>query len=310
MKPGNRLTLTIQLDTALAMLFSFAHELDDANAPLGMPTRIRQIALVTTNSNLEATLQTLTRALDAPVVERDPGVAAFGLHNGILQLGDCFLEVVAPLPTINPVTTSGGRYTSKYGEGGYMVLVQVDNLTTVESSMSHLTSIHSGGRDGTTNQDRPHVPGQPLPTRPGITGTHYHPRDMGCIVEATSMLPAHEWLWAGKKWLDAPSGDSTKVGGFARLVIACQAPRKVCNTWRTGLLLSQKDPTATTLWTSDGTEITFRTPLHALENGIVEIDLWCRQKALKDCRTSICNVVFGFQWREEDAATRKLVAKL
>ena len=119
-----------------------------------MPTRLRQIALVSTT--LEATLTTFTSAFNAPVVERDPGVGAFGLHNGLIQLGDCFLEVVAPLPNLDPLTTTAGRYLSKYGDGGYMVLMQVDNLNQTEANLSHSQTIHAGGRDycATTNSSQ------------------------------------------------------------------------------------------------------------------------------------------------------------
>ena len=298
-----------------------------------MPTRLRQIALV--SPTLEATLTTFTSTFNAPVVERDPGVGAFGLHNGLIQLGDCFLEVVAPLPNLDPLTTAAGRYISKFGAGGYMVLMQVDNLNQTEANLSHLPTIHAGGRDycATTNSShiRPHLPGTailPVHANNGsgvdgisttgthgsgvdgisitgthgsgvdgisITGTHYHPRDMGCIIEATENTPRHQWLWAGHEWYQhSPKGSSTQCGGFARVVIACKDPAQTCHTWHTGLALIKKEAGSTALWTEDGCEIAFRKPLHALENGPVEIDLWSRSKALIGVRTTLCGVVFGF----------------
>jgi hypothetical protein len=266
-----------------------------------MPTRLRQIALV--SPTLEATLTTFTSTFNAPVVERDPGVGAFGLHNGLIQLGDCFLEVVAPLPNLDPLTTAAGRYISKFGAGGYMVLMQVDNLNQTEANLSHLPTIHAGGRDycATTNSShiRPHLPGTAiLPVHANgisITGTHYHPRDMGCIIEATENTPRHQWLWAGHEWYQhSPKGSSTQCGGFARVVIACKDPAQTCHTWHTGLALIKKEAGSTALWTEDGCEIAFRKPLHALENGPVEIDLWSRSKALIGVRTTLCGVVFGF----------------
>ena len=259
-----------------------------------MPTRLRQVALVT--NNLEATLDTLTSALDAPVVERDPGVAAFGLHNGIIQLGDCFLEIVSPLPGINPLETAGGRYLHKYGNSGYMVLMQVDNLHLVETKMSQLQlqSVHAGGR-ARDMSNRTHQVGQSVP-RSGITGTHYHPRDMGCIIEVTESTPKHEWLWAGNEWhaKDLIGINSTRCGAYARIEIACSSPDQVCTKWELGMALLRDAKKRNTLRTEDGCEIFFREPMHSKENGPVAIELWSRAAALDEKRFVVCGVVFTF----------------
>ena len=69
----------------------------------GGRTRLRQIALVA--EDLDPTVALLCEALGAEVVERDDGVASFGLHNALIQIGDTFLEVVSsflllPLPDL------------------------------------------------------------------------------------------------------------------------------------------------------------------------------------------------------------------
>ena len=61
----------------------------------GGRTRLRQIALVA--QDLDPTVALLCEALGAEVVERDDGVASFGLHNALIQIGDTFLEVVSLL---------------------------------------------------------------------------------------------------------------------------------------------------------------------------------------------------------------------
>ena len=58
--------------------------------------RIRQIVFAA--NDLEPTLARLCTMLDGPVVFRDPGVAHFGLENGLLVSGGDFIEVVSPLP--------------------------------------------------------------------------------------------------------------------------------------------------------------------------------------------------------------------
>ena len=62
------------------------------------------------SSDLEASLSVLSEALNAPVVYRDPAVGFFGLENGLIQVGDCFLEVVSSLPEADPTATAAGRY--------------------------------------------------------------------------------------------------------------------------------------------------------------------------------------------------------
>ena len=271
-----------------------------------MPTRLRQVALIA--ATLEDVVTTLTTTLDAPVVERDPGVGEFGLHNALIQLGDTFLEVVAPLPHIDPLSTAGGRYVSKYGNGGYMLLMQVDDLHAVETKLKDYKTIHSGGKSRAL-RGRSHTPLSPIPLT-GITGTHYHPRDMGCLIEATESSPTKEWLWAGNEWhvKDPMGSSSTKSGSIARVEIACADPDTVSKRWEHSLSLIRRDGTNTmhsmkqnksklhhslwTLWTVDGTQIDFRKPLHSGENGPVAIDLWSRSATVDNTSTIICGVIF------------------
>tara|TARA_B100000795_G_scaffold253006_1_gene222933 strand:- start:426 stop:1220 length:795 start_codon:yes stop_codon:yes gene_type:complete len=256
-----------------------------------MPTRLRQIALVA--NNLESTVSTLTTTLDTTVIERDRGVAKFGLHNALLQLGDTFLEIVSPLPNVDPETTAGGRYLSKFGEGGYMVLMQVDDLHEVEKNLSTLQTIHSGGKSR-EYVSRKHSPHQKVPLE-GITGTHYHPRDMGCIIEATESSPKHEWLWAGNEWYkNDPLGSSTRCGCIARVEIATKNPNEISRQWENNLSLTRRNKTSNSLWTDDGSEITFRKPLHGGENGPVAIDIFSRSISLLNVSTVVCGVVFKF----------------
>ena len=54
--------------------------------------RLRQIALVA--HDLESVLGDLDKVLGLEVAFRDPGVAAFGLVNAVLPVGEQFIEVV------------------------------------------------------------------------------------------------------------------------------------------------------------------------------------------------------------------------
>ena len=85
--------------------------------------RLRQIALVATD--LASAEAEVTSALGVRLCFRDPGVGVFGLHNALFPVGDQFLEVVSPT---REGTTAGRQLAKRGGDGGYMVLVQTDDL--------------------------------------------------------------------------------------------------------------------------------------------------------------------------------------
>ena len=77
-----------------------------------------------------------------------------------------------------------------------MVLMQVDSLSSSEEVLCgqyNMRPIHAGGKDENL-EGRRHSVGHKVP-QTGITGTHFHPRDMGCIIEITEQHPAEDWLW-------------------------------------------------------------------------------------------------------------------
>src|ERR1700691_1152552 len=88
----------------------------------GSGVRLCQAVLVA--SELEPVATALRGALELEEPFRDPGVGAFGLANVVFALGDCFLEVVSP---IQPDTTAG-RYLERHGDGGYMVIFDLEDL--------------------------------------------------------------------------------------------------------------------------------------------------------------------------------------
>ena len=60
-----------------------------------MPVRLRQICLLA--ESLPRAIDEIGAALSLTVRRRDPEVAAFGLENAVMEIGDGFLEVVAPV---------------------------------------------------------------------------------------------------------------------------------------------------------------------------------------------------------------------
>jgi hypothetical protein len=87
--------------------------------------RLRQIALVA--RELEPVEDDFRAILGLEVCYRDPGVGRFGLHNFLMPIGNAFLEVVAPIEE----GTAGGRYLDRRGgDGGYMVIMQTDDVAS------------------------------------------------------------------------------------------------------------------------------------------------------------------------------------
>ena len=95
--------------------------------------RLRQICLAA--PRLEPVVEDLQAILGLTVCHRDPGLAAYGLHNALLPVGTDFLEVVAPLHA----GTAAGRFIQRsQGHGGYMAIFQTDDPTARQAHASAL----------------------------------------------------------------------------------------------------------------------------------------------------------------------------
>ena len=88
-----------------------------------MTIQLRQICLVA--RELAPVVDDLTSILGINSVYGDEGVGHFGLENNLMAVGRNFLEVVAPIQE----NTAGGRYLDRRGgDGGYMVITQIDTF--------------------------------------------------------------------------------------------------------------------------------------------------------------------------------------
>lgn len=119
--------------------------------------RLRQICLVA--AELEPALADLADTLGLAICYRDGNVARYGLVNALLPIGRCFLEVVAPT---RPGTAAGRYLERRGGDGGYMVIIDCDD---VERRRRHMGAI--GVR--IANPIR----------HDSYTGLQLHPRDTG-----------------------------------------------------------------------------------------------------------------------------------
>ncbi len=141
--------------------------------------RLRQVALVA--ARLEPVRTDLFALLGLDRDFQDEGVAGFGLENSVMALGDTYLEVVAP---VTDNTTAGRLLERRGGDGGYMVIVQVDDLAVVDRRIEKL-----GIRKVWEV------------TLPDASAFHMHPKDIGgAIASFDQMTPPESWRWAGPDW--------------------------------------------------------------------------------------------------------------
>jgi hypothetical protein len=142
--------------------------------------RIRQIALVA--KDLERARTEFFSLLGLEQDFADPGVATFGLKNSVMTIGDTFLEVVSP-DTAD--TAAGRQLLRRHGDGGYMVISQVENLDAVSARVNKL------GLRKVWEIDLPNE----------AKAFHLHPKDVpGAICSFDEMTPPQSWKWAGEGW--------------------------------------------------------------------------------------------------------------
>ena len=288
--------------------------------------RLRQICLLA--RDLEWTSNLLCTAFDAPVVFRDPRMAAGGnLTNTHIRLGDSFLETVCPTDLAWERSTTQTRLLERNGDCGYMAIVQVPDVSVASRSMSA-----QGNRIGIVSGDWNVCPGSPgsglagveagryvlgesLPKKPGtVSGVNvqFHPRDFGTLAEIQENFPGHDefpsnkgtYFPAGNTWqsgVDArPHGGVTT--GFAAVEIAPRdvVPGEMCRRWMRGLgagcSIDPDEPT--TLKLAAGQTMRFVEPGHDGKTGVVGVDLWAVPRAEKKFDEML---VCGVRWKLVDS---------
>tara|TARA_B100000686_G_scaffold28496_1_gene28578 strand:+ start:1011 stop:1763 length:753 start_codon:yes stop_codon:yes gene_type:complete len=178
--------------------------------------RIRQLVLV--SEEREPVVRDLCDVFDLEVAFYDPGIIHFGLENAVIPVGDTFLEVVSP---VQDKTTAGRYLERRNGNGGYMVIVQTDDLEREKSR------VESEGIGIVWNADR---------EEEGIhaKAIHLHPRDVGgAILSIDSMEPSEAWLWASPTWEE---NVRTETSNYLNGVhIQSKDPESMMKSWETAL---------------------------------------------------------------------------
>ena len=170
--------------------------------------RLRQIALVGTD--LAAASQDIVDVLGLGGAYVDPGVGKYGLVNAVWPVGDTFLEALSPKA---PGTTAGRLLQKRGGDGGYMVILQADEIAPARARIKAQGVRVVDQLDGD-----------------GFWMTHLHPRDMGgAILSVDAMIPADRWQWGGSHWREQVRTDTSVAIVGAEL--QGEDPRAMAARW-------------------------------------------------------------------------------
>ena len=187
--------------------------------------RLRQICLVT--SDLEKVAADLTEVLGLDICHRDPNVAKYGLENVLMPIGTSFLEVVAPMKP-GPETAAGRYLQRRKGDGGYMVIMDCDDVAPWRAHMATV---------GVRLVEDREYPGK-------AHLMQFHPRDTGaCILEIDhhiggEALDGH-YQWAGDHWHDHVRND--RAVDIAGVLLQSDDPEALAHRW-SQILKRPRDP--------------------------------------------------------------------
>jgi catechol 2,3-dioxygenase-like lactoylglutathione lyase family enzyme len=196
----------------------------------GLPA-LRQVVLLT--GDLEASVATARDAFGFPPGVSDPdGMAAIGFRHQVFGFDRTFVEICQPLDP----ESAAGRRVAAAGDGGFMVVVQVDEAGPMLARASAL-----GLRPLLTEDFH----GSPI--------SQWHPRDFGTMAEFDQMIPADSWHLAPEVY----AARSTAVARDVRdVTLEVADPPAMAQRWAAvtgGTVL----PDSTAVRLTDGT-VTFR----------------------------------------------------
>jgi catechol 2,3-dioxygenase-like lactoylglutathione lyase family enzyme len=177
--------------------------------------RLRQVVLVA--KDLAAARADIKAVLGVDYAYDDPGVGKYGVRNAVFPVGDTFLEVVSPKQS----GTAAERLLRKRGgDGGYMVILQVDDLAKARAR------VHAAGARVADFTDGD-----------GFAFTHIHPKDIGgAILSLDHMIPQERWEWGGPVWQNHVRTDiALEVAGVE---LQSEHPAKMAARWSEILGLS------------------------------------------------------------------------
>ena len=223
--------------------------------------RLRQIALV--GQDLAAATADIVDVLGLGDAYADPGVGKFGLTNAVWPVGDTFLEVVTPL---QPGTTAGRLLEKRGGDGGYMVILQVDDIAVARG---HIDAAGARVIEQVDVKDK-------------VSMSHIHPKDIGgAILSVDQMFPRENWEWGGPNWRQNVRTDvsAAVVGGE----LQGDDPEGMARRWAAVLGLTAEPFAAGWRIALDGGELRFVAATDGRGEGLGVFDVAVRDpEAVRD----------------------------
>ena len=210
--------------------------------------RLRQLVFVSKERDRLA--KEICDVFDLKEAYNDPGLISFGLENVLIPLNDTFFEIVTP---VQENTTAERFFEKTGGEGGYMIIVDVEDFEHENERVenSEIRIIWNGDRQ-----------------EEGIHARtiHLHPKQVGgAILSLDKMIPEKEWLWAGTKWKEHIN--NSLVDCISGVILQSSDPDKLCSQWE--LALGKKRDSDTKLNISlDQSNISFVEDLNSKVDGI------------------------------------------
>jgi Glyoxalase-like domain len=217
--------------------------------------RLRQIALVA--NDLEAAQADIAAVLGVDYAYDDPGVGKYGLRNAVFPIGDTFLEVVSPKVA---GTTAGRLLKKRHGDGGYMVILQVEDMAKARDRVRGASARIADQMDGD-----------------GVAFTHVHPKDIGgAILSLDFMQPKERWEWGGPEWQSHVRRDtSLKITGAE---LQAENPARMAARWAQVLGLAAAEDGGVWRIRMNGSEIRFVADMDGRGEGLGAFDIVVRDK--------------------------------
>jgi hypothetical protein len=211
---------------------------------------IRQIALVA--KDLPAVKDVLFDVLGLKQAFVDEGVGQFGLRNIVMRIGETYLEVVSP---VQEATTAGRLLARRDGDGGYMVIVQVDDLAA-ETARIEAAGITIAWR---ADAGKAKV-------------IHLHPRDVpGAIASLDQMTPPEAWYWSGDDW--ASQLPAEHVASITGAQIQSSNPEYTAQQWSLAYNRPLQTVAGVTTLLFDSSEVRFVAATDGRGDGLQAVDL-------------------------------------
>lgn len=178
--------------------------------------RLRQIAVVA--ADLQKAGAEITTILGVEACYADPMVRQFGLKNTLWPIGTQMLEVVTPIAE----GTAASRYLDRRaGDGGYMVITQVDDIAARRQRVDELgvriafdLNFPEQGHDG-------------MQLHPGDTGGSFFEMDQMLMPGGDDV--GGPWYPAGENW--EPYVNTTRVKGICAAVLQSPEPQRLAKRW-------------------------------------------------------------------------------